>query len=148
MRRPRLLFGILALVMGAGLLLWPQGVVAQDLDRTLDRIAAAWHKGDASAVAGLAARSGISLNVDGRAVGPLAPRQAAAVIRRVFEDRESLSVRSNMTRGAGGSPARAFGEITWTTRARGTTIPGRDTIFVAFVHEDDQWRITEIRLIR
>jgi hypothetical protein len=141
-------FGLPAVIIAAALLLWPHAAAAQDLGRTLDRLAAAWHKGDATAVTGLVARTGISLNVDGRAVGPLPPRQAAAVIRRVFEDRESVSVRSNMTRMAGGSPARAFGEITWTTLARGTTIPGHDTIFVAFVREDDQWRITEIRLIR
>jgi hypothetical protein len=146
MRRP--LPALLACVVAAGMIAWPLSAAAQDLGRTLDRVASAWHKGDASAVAGFAARNGVSVNIDGRAVGPLAPRQAAAVIRRVFEDRESLSVRSNMTRSAGGSPARAFGEITWTTRARGTTIPGRATIFVAFVHEDEQWRITEIRLIQ
>jgi hypothetical protein len=146
MRRP--LRVVLAFVVAAGCVASPRSAAAQDLGRTLDRVAAAWHKGDASAVAGFAARNGISVNVDGRAVGPLAPRQAAAVIRRVFEDRESLSVRSNMTRSAGGSPARAFGEITWTIRARGTTIPGRATLFVAFVHEDDEWRITEIRLIQ
>jgi hypothetical protein len=48
----------------------------------------------------------------------------------------------------GGQPARAFGEITWTTRARGTTIPERANLFVAFVREGDAWRITEIRLMR
>lgn len=121
---------------------------AQDLDQTLGRVAAAWHRGDAHTITRLASRAGISLDVDGRSVGPLGPRQAAAVIRRVFEDRESVRARSNMTRSVGGSPARAFGEINWTTRARGTTIPERATLFVAFVREDDRWRITEIRLIR
>jgi hypothetical protein len=53
-----------------------------------------------------------------------------------------------MSRTVGGTPTRAFGEISWTTRARGTTIPERATIFVAFVLEDERWRITEIRLIR
>jgi hypothetical protein len=122
--------------------------VAQDLAQTLERVATAWHKGDAAAITSLAARSGVSLDVDGRSVGPLGPRQAAAGIRRVFEDRESVAVRSNMSRAVGGAPPRAFGEITWTSRARGTTIPERATIFVAFVLEDDRWRITEMRLIR
>lgn len=120
----------------------------QDLERTMGRVAAAWHRGDAAAITRLAASSGISLDVDGRSVGPLGPRQASAVIRRVFEDRESVGARSNMTRTVGGSPQRAFGEIAWTTRARGTTIPERATLFVAFVREDAGWRITEIRLIR
>jgi hypothetical protein len=121
---------------------------AQDLQQALERAAAALHRGDASGLARLAANGGISVDVDGRSVGPLGARQAAAVIRRLFEDRESVGVRTNMSRGVGGDPPRAFGEIAWTTRTRGTTIPERATIFVAFVHEDDQWRITEIRLRR
>lgn len=136
-------------VLAALILLLPtQPAAAQDLEQALARVASAWHRGDAHAITRLAASGGISLDVDGRAVGPLGPRQAAAVIRRVFEDRESVGARSNMTRSVGGSPARAFGEISWTTRARGTTIPERATLFVAFVREDDRWRITEIRLIR
>jgi hypothetical protein len=126
----------------------PAPAAAQDLDQALARIAGAWHRGDAGTIAGLAARTGISLDVDGRPAGPLQARQAAAVIRRIFEDRESVSARANMTRVVGGAPERAFGEISWTTRARGTTIPERATIFVAFVLEDGRWRITEIRLLR
>jgi len=121
---------------------------AQDLTPALQRVAAAWHKGDARAVAALAAEAGVSLDVDGSTVGPLAERQAAAVLRRVFGDRESVSATPRVSRTVGGEPARAFGEISWTTRARGTTIPERATLFVAFVREDDAWRITEIRLMR
>jgi hypothetical protein len=126
----------------------PRPAAGQTLEQTLDRVAAAWHRGDAAGITALAARAGIAIDLDGRSVGPLAPRQAAAAVRRVFEDRESVSVRTNMARTVGGEPARAFGEIAWTTRARGTTIPERATIFVAFVREGDRWRITEIRLIR
>jgi hypothetical protein len=121
---------------------------AQDLSPTLDRLAAAWHRGDAGAIMNIAAKAGVSLDVDGRAVGPLGQRQAAAVLRRVFEDRESVAARSSMSRVVGGQPAQAFGEIAWTARARGTTIPQRSTLYVAFVLEDERWRITEIRLRR
>jgi hypothetical protein len=121
---------------------------AQDLDQTMDRLAAAWHRGDANSITALSARAGISLDVDGRPVGPLQPRQAAAVLRRVFEDRESIGSRSVMTRSSGGNPPRAFGEMAWTARARGTTIPEAARLFVAFVWEDERWRITEIRLLR
>jgi hypothetical protein len=121
---------------------------AQELSPVLQRVAAAWHKGDAGALARLGAETGISLDVDGSTVGPLGARQAAAVLRRVFDDRESVSAAPRVSRTVGGEPARAFGEITWTTRARGTTIPERATLFVAFVREGDVWRITEIRLMR
>jgi hypothetical protein len=121
---------------------------AQDLQQTLERAAAALHRGDAGALAGLGASGGISVDLDGRSVGPLGRRQAAAVLRRLFADAESVGVRTNMSRAVGGDPPRAFGEIAWTTRARGTTIPERATVFVALVREDDRWRITEIRLLR
>ena len=121
---------------------------AQELQPVLQRVASAWHSGDAAALAGLGAQAGISLDVDGSTVGPLGRRQAAAVLRRVFDDRESVSAAPRVSRTVGGEPARAFGEITWTTRARGTTIPERATLFVAFVRENDAWRITEIRLMR
>jgi hypothetical protein len=121
---------------------------SQDLASTLQRVASAWHRGDAGAITALAAQGGISLDVGGGSVGPLAGRQAAAVLRRVFDDRESVAAATRMSRTVGGSPARGFGEITWTTRARGTTIPERGTLFVAFVRERDAWRVTEIRLMR
>lgn len=137
-----------ALVVAALSVLSGVPAAAQDLEQTLERVAAAWHKGDVATITALAARAGISVDVDGRSVGPLGPRQAAAVIRRVFEDRESMSARSGMTRVVGGQPARSFGVVDWTTRARGTTIPEQSTLFVAFVREDDRWRIYEIRLMR
>lgn len=138
-----------ALLLAAALtLMGVAPAAAQDLGPVLQRVASAWHKADARAVAALGAEAGISLDVDGSTVGPLGARQAAAVLRRVFDDRESISAARRVTRTVGGDPARAFGEITWTTRARGTTIPERATIFVAFVREGEAWRITEIRLMR
>ncbi|HEX6308170.1 MAG TPA: hypothetical protein VFZ69_08290 [Longimicrobiales bacterium] len=121
---------------------------AQRLEPVLQRVASAWQRGDVGAITALGARGGISLDIDGSSVGPLGPRQAAAVLRRVFDDRESVTASSKAGRAVGGQPPRAFGEIIWTTRARGTTIPERATLFIAFVQQDDGWRITEIRLMR
>lgn len=135
-------FSVLLCAAGAGT------ASAQALPRELDRVAAAWHRGDASAIANLGARAGISLDVDGSSVGPLGPRQAAAVLRRIFEDRESIAVRAAQTRPVGGDPPRAFGELSWNMRTRGTTIPEQSKVFVAFVREGDRWRVTEIRLLR
>lgn len=119
---------------------------AQDLQQTLDRVAAAWHRGDVNAITALAASAGMSVDVDGTAVGPLGQRQAAAVLRRVFDDRESVSARRSMSRTTGTD--RAFGEISWTVRAKGTTIPERATVFIAFIREDGSWRVSEIRLLQ
>jgi hypothetical protein len=140
MRRNRApLFAVLALLLASP-------AHAQNPAQTLERIAAAWHKGDANAITALAARAGISVDVDGRAVGPLGARQAAAVLRRVFGDRESVSARTSMSRATGND--RAFGEISWSMKARGTTIPERATIFVALIREDGDWRVSEIRLLQ
>lgn len=138
----------IALTVVAILALTAQHASAQDLKPVLQRVAAAWHRGDVGSITALGAHGGMTLHVEGNAVGPVGPRQASAILRRVFQDRESVSAGSNNGRTVGGEPARAFGEIIWTTRARGTTIPERVTVFIAFVREDDTWRITEIRLMR
>lgn|SRR5690606_38854190 len=121
---------------------------AQRLDPVLQRVAAAWHRADVGSITSIGAESGITIDVDGNVVGPLNSRQAAAVLRRVFDGRESVSATPRPARPVGGEPARAFGQIIWTTRARGTTIPERATLFIAFVREGEDWRITEIRLMR
>lgn len=121
---------------------------AQELERALDRFANAWAHGDAAAVAALAARSGLSIDVDGGPVGPLGARQAAAMLRRLFDEHETVLLRAGLAQVVGGAPPRAFGELAWLTRTRGTTIPERSTVFLALVHENDGWRITQIRLLR
>jgi hypothetical protein len=95
-----------------------------------------------------ACRSGISLDVDGRAVGPLPARQAGAVLRRVFDGLETADARPGRHAHAGGSPQRAFSQIAWTTRVRGTSIGEQTTVFIAYVREDGGWRINQIRLVK
>lgn len=140
----RIVFVALALLLVAG----SRPAAAQELRPLLERVANALQRGDVGGIAALAANAGMSLDVDGRNVGPLGQRQTAAVLRRLFEDREAVTTRVSTIREVGGDPARAFGEITWSTRARGTTIPERATVFVALVREENGWRVTEIRLLR
>lgn len=137
-----LLVGLLLLVSGS------RPAAAQELQPVLERVASALRRGDVGGISALSARAGVSLDVDGRSVGPLGKRQTTAVLRRLFEDRESVAANVNTIREVGGEPNRAFGEITWSTRARGTTIPERATVFVALVREENGWRVTEIRLLR
>ncbi|MEX0906984.1 MAG: hypothetical protein WD054_01540 [Gemmatimonadota bacterium] len=123
-------------------------VRAQQLEQTLERVARGLERGDADAISRLGARAGISLDIDGNSVGPLGPRQASAVLRRLFGARETIAVRTTLVRRVGGEPQRAFAEITWNARARGTTVPEQAKFFVAFVEEDARWQVTEIRLLR
>lgn len=118
---------------------------AQDLDPLVQRVTSAWKRSDASAIASFISGDGVSLEIGGARVGPLPPRQAAAALRKLFDSVETVSVHSGMAKLVSGAPKRAFVEINWTTRARGTTVPQRSTIFIALVLEGDRWRVTEIR---
>jgi hypothetical protein len=141
MIRAALGFVVLALLLPA------TPVRAQGLEETMRRVASMWAGGDVRGITGQAATSGFALELDARASGPVGSRQAAAALRSLFEDRETVSVRPGVVRVVGGEPSRAFGEMQWITRTRGTTIPERRTVFVAFVQEGRGWRVTEIRVM-
>ncbi|HEX7048623.1 MAG TPA: hypothetical protein VF188_00290 [Longimicrobiales bacterium] len=135
----------LLFVLGAAVVARAQEV---ELEEVLNRLGTAWEHGDAGALAALAAHAGLSIEILGERVGPLSKRQVAAVLRRVFERRETIALRHGMAQVVGGTPPRAFGELAWITRVEGTTIPERATIFIALIREDEGWRVTQIRLLR
>lgn len=140
---------ILSAALGLTLLGSPLPARAQQrqLQRAMSRVAAAWARGDAAGVVGLAARTGLSLDMRDGAVGPLAPRQAVAMLRRVFGRFQTVSAHAGQAEVTGGRPARGYGEITWVVRNRGSTTPQLARVFVALVHENGQWRVTQIRLM-
>lgn len=141
----RVLLG-LALLVGAGEPVQAQG--AAELERVLERLGTAWARGDADALVAQASAEGMSLELEGGATGPLARRQAAAALRRLFDGGDTEGVRAGMAHVVGGTPARAFGEIAWVFRPDGTSQPERRRVFVALVEEDGAWRVTQIRLLR
>ncbi|MGQ0560646.1 MAG: hypothetical protein ACT443_02080 [Gemmatimonadota bacterium] len=120
---------------------------AQRLDDIVEIIAFAWSHADARTVVAMAAREGIQIETRAGRMGPLGARQAHAVLRRLFDERETVSIRPGMVQMVGGTPRRAFGEITWLSRAPDTTQPERLTVFLELVYEGDRWRITQIRML-
>lgn len=144
MTQPRMRV-ILAL---AAILLAAADARAQPVRPTVDNLARSWGRADAGSIAAVSARSGVSIEIEGDKHGPLNQRQVAAVLRRLFDERETVQVRPGMARTVDGSPDRGFGEISWTVRMRGTTEPRRSTVFVGLVKEDERWRVTEIRVFR
>ncbi len=132
----------------AASLVWFAPASAQNVQNVIDRIAGFWARGDAASVSALAARDGISLNLDGKTAGPLAARQATALLRRLFDERETINVRMMQPQMVGGQPPRAYGEISWMMRSRGTTIPDKTSVLISLVLEDGRWRVTEIRFVR
>lgn len=136
---PRLIlaFGLSALLAAPS--------VAQSADAFagfLSHVARAWAAHDVDALAA-AADEEMLLGLDGlpQAVGP---RHAAAALRALFDDVETLAVRieeANVT-GAG----RAFGTLSWTARWRGVPVPRTQRVYVGAVWRGDRWRLRELRL--
>jgi hypothetical protein len=120
---------------------------AQRLDDIIEILAFAWSHGDTKALAAMAARDGISIETREGRMGPLRPRQASAVLRRLLDERETVSLRPGVTQEVGGSPRRAFSELRWVSRTPNTNQPERLTIFIELVHEGERWRITQIRML-
>ncbi len=135
-----------ALTVLAAVCVQPAG--AQDLRPTASRLSSAWARGDASEIGTRAARSGLSIAVNGDRTGPFNGRQAAAALKRVFEDRETLSARPGKNGIIDGEPRKAFVEIAWTTRTKGSRIEERTTVLLQLVEDGKDWRITEIRLMK
>ncbi len=139
--RNRLLMAAVAVFLAAS------SAPAQEIRSVVDDVARSWGR-DAGSIAAAAARSGVALEIEGDRHGPLNARQVSAALRRLFEERETVQVRAGLTKLVEGSPERAFSEVHWTTRMRGTTQPQRTTVFFAFALEDERWKITEIRVLR
>jgi hypothetical protein len=137
---------LLALLLAA--LFLPRGAAAQDLGEFTRQLTVAWGRSDAGAIAALIADRGVSMVMEGEPGGPLASRQAKAALRRVFSDLETVTVTLASKKLLSGDPPRAYLELLWTRRARGTTIPDRATVFVAVEEGNGGWRITEIRLLQ
>ena len=123
---------------------------AQDhrpLGAVLDNLATLWASGDAGAIADLTSTSGIDVEISGSSMGSLSGRKLAAALRRVFDDRVTVSVESKMTSAVKGAEDRAFGELAWVLRPGGASVAESTTVFLALVHEPVGWRITQIRIL-
>ncbi len=121
---------------------------AQKLEAVLDRFATAWARGDVDELATLVSSSGVTIDVGAGPMGPLGQRQVAAVLHRLFDERETTVARARLAQMVGGEPMRAFGEILWMARSRGTTESEGVTVFLALVREQNGWRINQIRVMR
>lgn len=121
---------------------------AQNVTTFVNGVATAWERGDVDAITALSAKQGIAFEVDGTHVGAVTGRQAGAVLRRVFDDTRTIRATTASAKLLPGSDVRAYGEIVWERRARGTTQAERINIFVALERATDGWHITEIRVMQ
>lgn len=139
-----------ALVLAVSLLLVGSPSSAQqpdDLSRLMDTFSALWQRGDAGRLAELSAGSGVELEVQGHAMGPLTGRRTAAALRHLFGAQQTVAVRSGEPSRIPGADHLAFGELTWEVRAVGARMTERSTVFIGFVREGETWKISQIRIL-
>jgi hypothetical protein len=145
--RHTLLAAMIAGVVAAAPL--PAPLAGQDdLSGVLSTLAGHWARGNASAIAALAAEGGIELEVQGASLGRVSGRKAAAAFRHMFGGQETVSVQANMTSRVTGTDNTAFGELIWEVRPRGSMVPARSTVFLGLVREGPTWRVSQIRVLR
>lgn len=133
----------------------PSGAAAQQqssaasLSGFVATVARLWAGGEADALMELAPDDGrILLDLAGEGPGEVQPRNAAAALRRLFGERETVSVRPTGATVSGGTPLRGFGELTWVARPRGVSETLPSVVYVGGVWEDGAWRIRELRVLR
>ncbi|HEX2190684.1 MAG TPA: hypothetical protein VHG51_17370 [Longimicrobiaceae bacterium] len=142
------LLAVLALLAAPAPLRAQAGGGEARLEGFIARVARLWEAEDAQALAALAPAGGrMVLEVGGEGAGPVQERHAAAALRSLFADRESVSVRPSRVTVAGGEPVQGFGEIAWISRSRGVSTPRSSIVYVGVVREGDGWRIRELRVL-
>jgi hypothetical protein len=111
-------------------------------------VARHWAAGDAEAIVRLAADGRILLDLAGDGPGEVQARNAAAALRRLFVERESVSMRPTQVTISGGTPLRGFGELTWIARSRGVSETESSLIYIGAVWDGSAWRLRELRVLR
>ena len=120
---------------------------AAPLDQFIREIAYHWSGGDVRAIAELMPEEAQLLVDTGRGTEAVDARHAAAALRSLFSDRESVAVRPQRVTMAGGRPPRGFGEIAWSYRGRGVSSVQTRSVYVGVVWTEAGWRISELRLM-
>lgn len=139
---------LMLLVLGLSLVASPvRAQQSDDLTRLKDTLTVLWERGDAGRLAKLGAGSGVELEVRGHAMGPLTGRRAAAALRHLFSAQQTVSVQSGDPSRVAGADNRAFVELTWEIRPTGGPVSERSTVFVGFVREGAQWKVSQIRVL-
>lgn len=117
------------------------------LEQFIQQVARLWAEGDASGLTDHAPPDGQLLLNTGRGPESVNARHAAAALRQMFSDRETISLRPVRVTVAGGQPLRGFGELAWSYRTRGTRMSETRTLYLGAVWTGRSWRVSEIRVM-
>lgn len=118
------------------------------LEAAAARFARVWADGDPAAIARFAASGGVRLYLVDTSHGALSPRQMAAAVASMLEEHRTEEAEVVRVSDAGGSPPRGFAEVGWRAVRAGTVEALSYTVYVGFVLEGQEWRVTELRVMR
>ena len=121
---------------------------AAPLEDFIKEVAYLWSGSDARGLADLMPEEARVLLDTGGGMETVEARHAAAALRALFAERQSVSVRPARITVAGTRPARGFGLLTWSFRSRGSPSTESGSVYVGAVWSEDGWRISELRQMR
>lgn len=145
MIRPLLLLPLLALFLPA--VAQTPGRADVPLETFVQQVTHLWGEGDVGGLMELTAGGGRLVLDTGSGTEAVNDRHAAAALRALFAERESVAARPVRVTVAGGTPPRGFAEVAWTFRTRGVPEPQSRSIYVGAIREDGGWRLTELRVL-
>lgn len=145
MTRRAILGALAALLLGAPPL---SAQSPAPLEQFVRRVAYLWEARDVDNLVDLVSEADPIVLDRGEGIERVNGRHAAAALRALFADLESVSVRPVKATLSGGQPPRGFGELTWVYRTRGGPAPQSRSVYVGAVWDGRTWRISELRLLR
>jgi hypothetical protein len=143
--------GLLLLLLVA-LFAWAQPLRAQNsqemrIEEFVTRVARHWAGADVAALVDLIPTDGTILLDTGEGDASANSRHAAAALRALFSNSETLGARPIRITVTGMTPQTGFSELAWTYRSRGAPDEQVRSIYLAVAAQAGVWRITELRLM-
>ena len=141
--------GVLLLVLSS-LLVGARPAIAQapaPLEQFVRRVGYLWEAKDVDNLVDLVSETDPIVHDRGQGTERVNGRHAAAALRALFSDLESVSVRPVKATVSGGQPPRGFGELAWVYRTRGGPSPQTRSVYIGAVWDGRNWRISELRLL-
>jgi hypothetical protein len=121
--------------------------VEPPLEQFVQQVVRLWQAADANALVGLLpADNRLALDT-GSGIETANSRHAAAALRALFAERETVDARVVRVTVASAQPPRGFGELGWTFRLRGSPAELSRSVYVATLFENGEWRISELRIM-
>ncbi len=141
---PLLWAGLVAATVLAG----PAAGQQDALEQAAASFAQALASGDQARIAGALRPDDVLLALLGREHGSLERRRAASALSDFLNAHEFREVTAKRISEVGGSPPRGFAEFTWTAARPETSEVLQFTVFAEFVQEDEDWQVSEVRVLR